>query len=139
MTSFDVTHKGLIMNDTPKKIEPAEKRISFLKKHELAALLRKVDKQTDKAVDTLSEILENEETDTKTKVDVSKFLLELRVKIGTEVARDQLQRTIAEVRLVNDMSKPKTKNINDEGGEDFEGDDPSIPVVDFSLIKSTKV
>lgn len=92
----------------------------------LDKLLRELVKHGKKAVEVLVEVLDSEKVDLKTKMAAATKLLEFQVSVAKEVSTDQLQRLIAEVKLVKNPSKRLVPG--EEHGQ-------NTPLVDFVNIR----
>lgn len=97
---------------------------SFLDdKIDLKKLARDISKATSKAVEVLIGLLESK--DDKVKLAAASKLVEMQVAVAKEISHDQMQRLIAEIKLVRGPTK---KLIDAEDG-------PKRPLVDFSTIR----
>lgn len=121
-------------------LEPAESRITFARKNDLQKVLRRSDKSLEAAFKLLEDVIEDKDAEPKLKVDAAKFLIEKRIAISSEIARDQLSRVVGEAKLVMARQATQQKRIKDVGGEDESEDDTPryIPnmILDHSEIKS---
>lgn len=98
---------------------------SFLDdKLDLKKLARDISKQTSAAVDVLVKLLESK--DEKIRLTAATKLVELHIQVQKEISADQMQRLIAEIKLVRGGAK-KLVEADVPGG--------SRPVVDFSTIR----
>lgn len=84
-----------------------EQPVFIKKKHELADLLKQVEKGSKDAVDLIVETMNADDTKVplKTKLECAKALLEMQIRISSEISRDQLTRQIAEIKK-NGLSTP---------------------------------
>lgn len=89
------------------QITVVEKPVFVKDKHELAKLLKSLTAATPKAVELLVATMNNESeaVTTKMRLDCANALIELQIKVATEVSRDSLSRQIAEIK-VNGLSRP---------------------------------
>ena len=114
---------------TMSQITVVEKPVFLKKKHELQKLLNSLERATPQAVDLIVETMnsDNEIITTKMKLECAKSLLELQIKVSTEISRDQLTRQIAEIK-VNGLSRP------------LEGNEPKKlpPKRDFTTIQEVE-
>lgn len=96
---------------------------------DLKRLARDIGRNSSKAVDVLVTLLGS--TDEKVRLEAAKKLIEFQVAVAKEISADQMQRLIAEIKLVR---QPKQKLIPaGEGGDD--GEKQNKPVVDFHTIR----
>lgn len=103
---------------------------SFLDdKIDLKKLARDIAKGTSKAVEVLISLLESDKTDEKIKLQAASKLIEFQIQISKEISADQMQRLIAEIKLVR---QPKQRLIDAPDGGDGK---PLRPVVDFHTIR----
>jgi len=79
-------------------IATVEQPLFIKKRHELAALLKRVQNGSAKAVDLLIYTMENENTEPKLRVACAQSLIEYEVKITDQINKDQLTRQIAEIK-----------------------------------------
>lgn len=82
-------------------IAAVEQPLFIKKKHELADLLKQVERGSKDAVELI--VTTMNETDEKivplkTRLECAKALLEMQIKISAEISRDQLTRQVAEIR-----------------------------------------
>lgn len=97
---------------------------SFLDdKIDLKRLAQKIGRETGKAVEVLVQLLESK--DEKVRLTAATKLVELQVQVQKEISNDQMQRLIAEIKLVR---APKQKLIEAEDG-------PKRPLVDFGTVR----
>lgn len=102
---------------------------SFLDdKIDLKKLAREISKATSAAVEVLLKLLESK--DERVRLEAAKKLVDLQVQIAKEISTDQMNRLIAEIKLV----RAPQKNLIEapDGGN---GDKPK-PVVDFTTIRT---
>lgn len=100
---------------------------SFLDdKIDLKKLAREISKASGTAVEVLMKLLESK--DERVKLAAASKLVEFQVQIAKEISHDQMQRLIAEIRLVRQNSK-RLVDAN-EG--------PKRPIVDFATIREIK-
>lgn len=74
---------------------------TFIKrKHELAGLLKSLDEATPEAVKILVETMnaDADKVGLKMKVDCATTLIELQVKVADMISKDQLTRTVAQIK-----------------------------------------
>jgi len=107
-------------------IKTVEKPLFVKGKHELQALLKKIQRGSAEAVDMLIETMNNTEVEVKTRVACAQSLIEYEVKITDQINKDQLTRQVAEVR-----AKGLIGNGSTVDGEDK----PLPPRVDFTQIQ----
>ena len=97
---------------------------SFLDdKIDLKKLAREISKATSAAVDVLVKLLESK--DEKVRLTAATKLVEMQVAVAKEISADQMQRLIAEIKLV----RAPTKKLIDAK------DDTNKPLVDFGQIR----
>ena len=101
-------------------LEPAESRITFARKSDLQKVLRRSDKGLEAAFKLLEDVIEDKDAEPKLKVDAAKFLIEKRIAISSEIAKDQLARVIGESRLLLATQAVNSKRIKDVGDSDDE-------------------
>lgn len=112
------------------EVQPAG-TLSFIRtKHDLTKALKRLERETDSAVDFLVSILGKENVDTKVQLEAAKTLLEYRVKVSDMMNKDALNRMIAEVRLLN----PRPSGTRTVGGEPLELPTEK-PVLDFEYVQ----
>lgn len=105
---------------------------SFLdSKIQLGDLLKKVSKETKKAIEVLVACLESK--DERIRYQAATKLLEFQVQIAKEINADQMQRLIAEIKL-NRQSAKKLIGIDPEDEENKK----TRPIVDFSTIRQVE-
>lgn len=68
------------------------------KKHELADLLKSLEKATPAAVELIVETMNNTQTEPKLKVACATALIDMQLKVSAEISRDGLTRQIAEIK-----------------------------------------
>jgi hypothetical protein len=99
---------------------------SFLDdKIDLKRLAREISKTTSAAVEALMKLLESK--DERVRLQAATKLVDLQVQVAKEISADQMQRLIAEIKLVR---APQQKLIPVEGDGK-----PKRPMVDFSTIR----
>lgn len=91
------------------RVEPAGK-LTFNRKNDLVKTLKKLDKQTDAAIDFLTGVMIDDENELKVRMDAAKFLIEKKVQISESISKDQMSRMLAEIKL-NSNFVPKTKDV----------------------------
>lgn len=100
---------------------------SFLDdKIDLKKLAREISKATSTAVDVLMKLLDSK--DERVRLEAAKKLVEFQVQIAKEISADQMQRLIAEIKLVR---APTQKLVPADEGK-------KRPLVDFSTIREVK-
>lgn len=100
---------------------------SFLDdKLDLKALAKKITGATGDAVDALVKLLESK--DERVRLQAATKLVEFQVQVAKEISADQMQRLIAEIKLVRG---PVQKLIPAEGENK-----PKRPLVDFATIRT---
>lgn len=84
-----------------------EQPIFVKKKHELAGLLKAVERGSVEAVDLLVNTMNStsEDVSLKTKLDLAKYLVDTQIKLSDTISKDQLTRQIAEIK-VKGLSTP---------------------------------
>lgn len=91
------------------------------KKHELADLLKKVEKESPGALEVVSQILsstDEEKVPMKIKLETARWLLEFQKGLSETISRDELTRQIAEFKangarsLVADEEKPSAPRLD---------------------------
>lgn len=101
---------------------------SFLaEKIDLKRLAREIGKASGTAVEVLVKLLESK--DEKVRLQAATKLVELQVQVQKEISSDQMQRLIAEIKLVRGGGKKTLVQVGDGTG----GKKP--PIVDFSQIR----
>lgn len=99
---------------------------SFLDdKIDLKRLAREISKSTSKAVEVLVGLLESK--DERVRLQAATKLVEYQVQVQKEISADQMQRLIAEIKLLRAPTK-KLVEADNPGGA-------NRPVVDFSTIR----
>lgn len=109
-------------------IKVVDKPLFIKKQHELTNLLAKVKKGTDGAVELLISTMNAKEEDgvpLKMRLDCATALIDWEVKISDQISKDNLHRTIAEI---------KAKGIT-QGGSTEDGQKQLPPTTDFSTIQ----
>lgn len=97
---------------------------SFLDdKIDLKKLAREISKATSTAVEVLLKLLESK--DERVRLQAATKLVEFQVQVAKEISADQMQRLIAEIKLVR---APQQKLVPVDGK-------PARPMVDFSTIR----
>ena len=88
-------------------LKTVEQPLFVKKKHELASLLKEIEKGSSEAVDLLVCTMnsDGDKVDLKTKLECAKILLDLQIKVSSEISKDQLTRQIAEIK-VKGLSTP---------------------------------
>lgn len=115
------------MNDTNSSailvVETKPDLPSFLdEKIDLKKLARDISKATSKGVEVLVSLLDSK--DERVRLAAATKLVEFQVQIAKEISSDQLQRLIAEIKMVR---QPQQKLVPLDG--------PQRPVVDFTTIR----
>lgn len=99
---------------------------SFLDdKLDLKKLAREIGKASSKAVEVLMALLDSK--DERVRLEAAKKLVEFQVQIAKDMSADQMQRLIAEIKLVRAAKTAKTVEANEDG--------PKRPLVDFATIR----
>ena len=99
-------------------------------KHELAGLLKQIEGASHEAVDLLINTMNEEDKEKvslKQRLECAQTLIDLQVRISTEISRDQLTRQIAEFKTKNLSGSFKTPEAIE--------DKPKAPRLDFSKIR----
>jgi hypothetical protein len=101
---------------------------SFLEeKVDLRRLARDISRASSKAVDILIKLLDSK--DEKIQLEAAKKLVEFQVQVAKEISTDQMQRLIAEIKLVR---APQQKLVPADDGDAG----TKRPVVDFTTIRA---
>lgn len=104
---------------------------SFLdNKVDLKRLAREIGRASGRALEVLMALLNS--TDERVRLEAAKKLIEFQVSVAKEISNDQMQRLIAEIKLVR---QPKQKLIPAGEGEGGEAQ-TNKPVVDFHTIRT---
>lgn len=102
---------------------------SFLDdKLDLKKVARDISKASSKAVEVLLKLLESK--DEKVRLTAATKLVEFQVQIAKEVSNDQLQRLVAEIKLVRGAGRTKNLVPLQDGGKR----ENTTPVIDFSRV-----
>ena len=102
---------------------------SFLDdKLDLKKMARDISKASSKAVEVLLKLLESK--DEKVRLTAATKLVEFQVQIAKEVSNDQLQRLVAEIKLVRGAGRTKNLVPLQDGGKR----ENTTPVIDFSRV-----
>ena len=104
----------------PAKMEPAESRITFQidpKRHPLSKALKKLDKDMEKAMAIVLEVMQNTELDAKTRLTAAQYWVDTKIKVNQEIAKEILARQIAEVRMIQ-ATQVKAPKLVEEDDED---------------------
>ena len=112
------------------QITVVEKPVFIKKKHELAKMLKLLDKASEDAIDIIVQTMTSTvpEVTHRMKMDCAKALLDLQLRVSTEISRDELMRQMAEIKA-NGLSRPL--------GED--GEQKQLPPrVDFLNIQNVE-
>lgn len=99
-------------------------KVSFITKNELTRTLKRLSKEADKAIDFLSEVMNDPAQDIKVRVDCAKELLSKRVDVSKEISKDMLTRLLAETKYTQTPVKG-LKDITpteESGGATFDFD-----------------
>lgn len=88
-------------------ITSVEMPVFVKRKHELADLLKAVERGSKSAVAVLVDTMESKDATIglKTRLECAKTLLDLQIKVVDQISKDQLTRQIAEIKA-NGLSKP---------------------------------
>jgi HEAT repeat protein len=97
-------------------------------KIDLKKLAREIVKASSAAVDVLVKLLES--TDERVRLQAATKLVEFQVQVAKEISADQMQRLIAEIKLVR---APQQKLVDANNPSK-----PNRPMVDFSTIREVK-
>ena len=104
---------------------------SFLDdKLDLKKVARDISKASSKAVEVLLKLLESK--DEKVRLTAATKLVEFQVQIAKEVSNDQLQRLIAEIKLVRGAGRKTSLVPLQDGGKR----ENTTPMVDFSRVRA---
>lgn len=101
-----------------------EKRLSFIQTHKLSPLQKRLKKISNKAIEVLEAILEDENSSTKEKMDASDKLLKMYIDVTKELNNDGLKRTLLQIKVDGGMMSgskalPSGGEDDDEGGAVF--------------------
>jgi len=100
-------------------------RMTFLedpKKGNLAKVLKKLDKNTEEALDFLVTTLRDEKVDIKERIAAAKFIVEKKIQVSEACNKEILSRQIAESRLIlAEQAVRSPKNFVDTDEEDQGG------------------
>lgn len=110
-----------------------EQPIFVKKKHELANLLKAVERGSVDAVDLIVTTMnapESEAVSLKTKLDLAKYLLDTQIKLSDVISKDQLVRQVAEIKAKG-LSTPLAPEL---GGEKKR----LPPTTDFGTIQEVR-
>jgi GTPase Era involved in 16S rRNA processing len=112
------------------QITLVEKPVFIKSKHELAKVMKALDKASNQAVDLIVNTMNstNSEVTPRMKLDCAKSLLELQLRVSAEISKDELLRQMAEIK-VNGLSRSL--------GEDTE-QKKLAPKVDFLTIQNVE-
>lgn len=88
-------------------VKLVEQPLFIKKKHELADLLKAVERGSEDALGLIVNTMNSEDATIglKTRLECAKMVLELQLKISAEISKDQLTRQIAEIKK-NGLSTP---------------------------------
>lgn len=86
-----------------------EGQIFVKRKHELADLLKQLDRVTPDAVEFLVETMNDTKVERKVRVACADKLLDFKVKVSEAINKDELTRQIAEIKV----NGPKTPLVQD--------------------------
>lgn len=103
-----------------------EGQIFVKRKHELADLLKQLDKVTPDAVELIAETMNDENQTTKTRLECAKALIDYKVRVTDQINKDDLTRQIAEIRATG----LKTPLVPDDTRK------PAAPRLDMNNIQS---
>lgn len=96
-----------------------KQRLSFIQTHKLSPLQKRLKKISNKAIEVLEAILEDENSSTKEKMDASDKLLKMYIDVTKELNNDGLKRTLLQIKVDGGiMSSSKQLTSADEGDED---------------------
>jgi len=110
---------------TKPKIAVKEQPLFFKKKHELAKLLKEIEKGSEESVHLLLTTMRDEKIELKTRILIAESIITMQAKIADQISRDTLSRQIAEIK-VNGLSKPLA--IDESQRRD-------IPMIDLNNIR----
>ena len=84
-----------------------EQPVFVKKKHELAGLLKALERGSEDAVDLIVETMNStdEKVSLKTKLDLAKALVDMQIRVADTISKDQLTRQIAEIKA-NGLKTP---------------------------------
>lgn len=83
--------------------------------HSLSALHKKIKKHSAKAIETLIDIIDSEDSSAAEKKDAAKFLLSLQVDMEDKINKDSLQKTIIALRMQQQNERLGMKDVGDSG------------------------
>jgi hypothetical protein len=106
-----------------------EGQVFVKRKHELADLLKQVEKGSKDAVELIVETMNatDEKVSLKTRLECAKALLDLQIKVSDTISRDELTRQIAEI---------KAQGLKIPLVPDDDDDKPKPPRLDMANIQS---
>lgn len=108
-------------------VETQETLPSFLEdKIDLRRLVREISRASGPAVDALVKLLES--PDDRVRLQAATKLVEFQVQVAKEISSDQMQRLIAEIKLVRDGGQGGKKKL-------IPVEQPRRPLVDFGTIR----
>lgn len=113
---------GLVVETTPEIPSFLDDKIDLKK------LAREISKATSKAVEVLLTLLDSK--DERVRLSAATKLVEFQVQVAKEISHDQMQRLIAEIKLVRQGKQTKLIDAGNKGG--------NRPIVDFSTIREIK-
>lgn len=102
------------------QLKVVERGFARRQKHDMAATLRKLTKESDGAVETLVALMASE--DEKIRLGAASKIIDLQRQIANDINTDDLQRLIANVKF----GGPKELEVDDG------------PEVDFSIVHETR-
>lgn len=114
---------------------PSKKDKSLTQAHSLTALHKKIKKHSAKAIETLIEIIDSEDSSAAEKKDAAKFLLSLQVDMEDKINKDSLQKTIIALRLQQQNDKANMKDVGGGDGTPYVIYNPNA-VIDGDLVEA---
>lgn len=94
---------------------PAKQNKALTATHSLSSLHKKIKKHSAKAIETLIDIIDSEDSSAAEKKDAAKFLLSLQVDMEDKINKDSLQKTIIALRMQQQNERLGMKDVGDSG------------------------
>jgi hypothetical protein len=91
-----------------------EGQIFVKKKHELADLMKQLDRITPDAIEELGNALTNDKLPLKDRLRIAEVVIDMKIRVADQISKDELTRQIAEIKATglktplvdNDTPKP---------------------------------
>lgn len=101
--------------DDEKQLTKQSGEYTFLEKNKLSAMQKTLKRLSIKSLKFVEEVLDDKDNvyDTKTKMDCAKFATTTFVNVTDSIAKDQMGRLIAEVKVKGLAAKPNIKTIEE--------------------------